>query len=499
MTGSLDILFINPPYERLKGFTLGSLPNGILGLATFLNKKGFNSLVYDADTNAEEGLLAYNNKNRAESQNEYAKNIDDKNHPVWAEIKETIERLDPHFVGITLMTPTLHSGLMIARIAKKLKKIVLVGGPHINIINEKALEIDCVDFAFFGEAEYSVTEFLNSYPDNNKLRDLKGLGFKNGLNTYYNGFSDRIENLDELPHPDRDLLVYKERYQVIGLSTIMASRGCPFKCSFCASVPIWKQNVAFRSPEHIVEEIKSLHFKYKTRTFRFFDDTFTAKKSNVIKLCKVLIGVFGDNFFSWSCLSKVSAIDDEVLSWLRRAGCNEIHLGVESGSDKILKRMHKGITLKQVEKAVQLSKNYNFWVHTFFMIGLPYETLEDMRSTINFMKKIKPDSINLCTFTPYPGTELYNYCVDRKLIEHDDNYEMFLHVGHHSTTNYFLEFVDKDDYKKVLDEILELTTKISNSITYKKFMFRVRRLTLDKIARKLQIKTKAMLLKFSTN
>jgi hypothetical protein len=115
------------------------------------------------------------------------------------------------------------------------------------------------------------------------------------------------------------------------------------------------------------------------------------------------------------------------------------------------------------------------------------------------MKKIKPDSINLCTFTPYPGTELYNYCVDRKLIEHDDNYEMFLYVGHHSTTNYFLEFVGKDDYNKVLDEILELTTKISNSLTYKKFMFRVRRLTLNGIARKLRIKTKAMLLKFSTN
>jgi len=492
MTRSLDILFINPPYERLKGFTLGSLPSGILGLATFINKKGLNSLVYDADTNADEGLLAYNNKNRAESQKEYAKNLDDENHPVWAEIKETIERLDPHFVGITLMTPTLHSGLMIARIAKKLKKIVLVGGPHINIINEKALEIDCVDFAFFGEAEYSVTEFLNSYPDNNKLRDLKGLGFKNGLNTYYNGFSDRIKNLDELPHPDRDLLVYKERYQVIGLSTIMASRGCPFKCSFCASVPIWKQNVAFRSPEHIVEEIKSLHIKYKTRTFRFFDDTFTARKSNVINLCKALIDVYGEKFFSWSCLSKVSAIDEDVLSWLRRAGCNEIHLGVESGSDKILKRMHKGITLRQVENAVQLSKEYNFWVHTFFMIGLPYETLEDMRSTIKFMKKIKPDSINLCTFTPYPGTELYDYCVNRKLIHHDDNYEMFKCVGHHSTYNYFLENVSRDDYKEILDEILNLTSSISNTVTIKKFCYRVKSLTLEKLKRKLKLKIKIL-------
>jgi len=202
--------------------------------------------------------------------------------------------------------------------------------------------------------------------------------------------------------------------------------------------------------------------------------------------------VFGDKFFSWSCLSKVSAIDDEVLSWLRRAGCNEIHLGVESGSDKILKRMHKGITLKQVENAVHLSKKHNFWVNTFFMIGIPYETLEDMRSTITFIKKIKPDSINLCTFTPYPGTELYDYCVNRKLIQHDDNYEMFKYVGHHSTSNYFLENVSRDDYKKILDEILNLTSSISNAVTIKKLCYRVKSLTLEKLKRKLKLKIKIL-------
>ena len=501
MTGNLDILFINPPYERLKGFSLGSVPNGILGLATYLNKEGYNTLVYDADTNYNEGLMTYNNKNRAETQNEYAKNVDDDSYYVWHEIRDVISDLDPRYIGITLKTPTIHSSLKIAKIAKELGKIVLAGGPHVNIIQEKALELENVDYVFFGEGEKSVLKYLKSYPDSEKLKKIRGIGFKNGKESYYGGFSERISDLDTLPFPERKYLIFIERYVNTDLSTIMASRGCPFKCTFCASVPIWGQNAVFRSPDHIISEIKDLHDKYKVREFRFFDDTFTAKKTNIISFCKRLIEVYGDKYFDWYCLSKVNAIDEDVLYWLRRAGCSQIHLGVESGSERILKLMKKGITPEQVEKAVNLARKYNFWVHTFFMTGLPYETLDDMRQTINFIRKVKPDSINLCTFTPYPGTELYDYCIENKLIEHDDSYEMFKHIGHHSTSNYFLENVSKEEYQEVLKEMLELTTNMSNAMTYRKFSYRLRTLTLEKFKRKIKLKIKMLFLNigFFTN
>ena len=277
MANKLDILLINPPYERFKGLSFCGLPSGILGLATYINQCGFKALVYDVDTNVD-GNVSYDNKGRAESQNEYAKKIDDDSFYVWKEIRETIQSLDPTFVGISLKTPTLHSGLKIAKIAKEIGKTVLIGGSHVTIAGEKILELDLIDFAFYGEGEFAVVDFLKFYPDLDKLSSIKGLGFKNGSKIVFNGFSDRIIDLDSLPFPDRYLLVFKERYQKSGLTSIMASRGCPFKCAYCASVPIWGRQAVFRSPSHILEEIKYLHNTYNIKEFTFFDDTFTAKK-----------------------------------------------------------------------------------------------------------------------------------------------------------------------------------------------------------------------------
>jgi len=499
VTGNMDILFINPPYERLKGFSLESVPNGILGLATYVNQNGYKALVYDVDTNATESFLSYNNKNRAESQGEYAMRIDDDEYYIWKEVQDTIRKLDPKFVGITLMTPTLHSGLKVSGIAKGLGKVVLAGGPHVNIVQDAILKLNEIDYCFFGEAEFAIVEFFKSYPDIEKISHIRGIGFKVSKKTIYNGISERITNLDSLPYPDRELLIYRERYLKTGLSSIMASRGCPFNCSFCASVPIWGRNAEFRSPEHIVKEIKHLHDTYEVKEFRFFDDTFTVKKENVINFCKILIDTFGKKYFKWWCLSRINSIDENVLFWLREAGCTQIHYGVESGSDRILKLMHKAITIKQVESVVALTKKHGFWVNTFFIIGIPYEKIEDMRKTIDFIKKIKPDSVNLCTFTPYPGTELYNYCVKKRLIKHDDSYEMFKYIGHHSSENYFLEDVSREDYKKLLDEILELTTNVSNSITIRKFMYRFKMLTFGKIARKSNLKIRKMLISINKN
>jgi anaerobic magnesium-protoporphyrin IX monomethyl ester cyclase len=498
MGNELDILLINPPYERFKGLSFCGLPSGILGLATYINQCGFKAMVYDVDTNLD-GSVSYDNKGRVEGQDEYAKKIDDDSFYVWKEIRDTIQSLDPAFVGISLKTPTLHSGLKIAKIAKEIGKPVLIGGPHVSIVGEKILELDLIDFVFFGEGEVSVVEFLKSYPDIDKLGNIKGLGLKNGGKNVFNGYSERIMDLDSLPFPDRELLVFKERYQKAGLTSIMASRGCPFKCTYCASVPIWGRDAVFRSPEHIIEEIKYLHENYKVKEFMFFDDTFTAKKKNVIKLCKLLIDDFGKRYFSWICLSHASAIDEEVLYWLKKAGCNRIDLGVESGSDRILKLMHKGLTLKQAECAITLAKRNKFLVHTFFMIGLPYETMDDMKRTINFIKRTKPDAINLCTFTPYPGTELYNYCIDKGLLKHDDSYGIFKYIGHHSRYNYFLENVNKEDYLKILDEILELTTKISNSLTLRKIVYRIKILSLEKIKRKLKLELNRFIAKYQSN
>jgi anaerobic magnesium-protoporphyrin IX monomethyl ester cyclase len=486
-TGGIDILLINPPYERLKGFTIASIPNGILGLGTYLNSLGYKAAVWDADTSYDEGVLTYDNENRASAQNNYAASLENDSLYVWQEIRETIERFNPKFVGITLMTPTLHSGLKIAQIAKDLGKTVLVGGPHVNIVQAKVLRYDVIDFAFFGEGENSLPKFMAAYPDLEEIKKIPGLGYRRGEEIVFNGFAERIKNLDEYPHPDRDILVFKERYMPSELATIMASRGCPFKCTFCASVPIWGRNTIYRSPEHIVAEIEELHKRYNTRQFRFFDDTFTVNRKKMIGVCKLLVEKFGDRYFSWWCLSTVSSIDDEVLYWLRRAGADQVHLGIETGSEKVMETIQKGTTKDQARDAILLAKKYGFWVNTFFITGFPFEEEEDIRETMEFIKEVQPDSVNLCTFTPYPGTVLYDTCVEKGLMIPDEDFEQFKYIGHHSSSNFFMYTMTQERYGELRDELLKLTTEISEKMTLRKFHYRLKNLTFKKVVRKLRL------------
>ncbi|MCK5340494.1 MAG: radical SAM protein [Desulfobulbaceae bacterium] len=490
-----DLLLINPPYERLKGFAVGSLPNGILGLATYVNACGFSSLVYDADTSDDGGYQLYTAKNRAESQGSYVEALEDDNHPVWQEVKKTIEKYNPSYVGVSLMTPALHSALKVMAIAKELGKKVLIGGPHVNIVKEKAFNLDYWDYIFWGEAEFSAVEFLKAAEDRDKLKKIKGLGFIEDGRQVFTGKPDRIADLDSLPYPRRDYLLFKERYGKAELATIMASRGCPFSCTYCASVPIWGRKVAFRSAGHIIEEIKYLLDEFGINEFRFFDDTFTIKKKNLVDFCELLIENFGERYFSWWCLSHVSAINKDTLTLLQRAGCDQIQIGVESGSQEIVDRITKRMKLTDVEEAIALAKSMGMWVHTFFLIGLPYETRENMRQTINFLKKIKPDSINLCTFTPHPGTALYGYCLDKGLLEEDEDYEMYKYVGHHSINNYFLESVSREDFKEICLEIFALVAELNSRLNFRKLKYRLKTLSVSKLKRRILIYWNMFMLK----
>ena len=119
-----------------------------------------------------------------------------------------------------------------------------------------------------------------------EIRNIIGIGYRTAHERVFNGFGDRVQNLSEFPFPDRDLLLYPGRYLPRDFATIMASRGCPYKCTFCASVPIWGRTTIFREPEHIVAEISYLHDRFGTREFRFMDDTFTVARKKLIEVCQ---------------------------------------------------------------------------------------------------------------------------------------------------------------------------------------------------------------------
>jgi anaerobic magnesium-protoporphyrin IX monomethyl ester cyclase len=544
MAEKARVLFINPPYERLKGLTVESIPMGLLSLATVLKERGYTPKVYDADTSFAPAQFAYDNTRRAETQAVYLKNLQNDELAVWQEIRQVIKDFHPDIVCVTLLTPAFSSFKKVLEIVDKLnpRPLLLAGGPHVTICKEAALQDHPqIDFGFVAEAELTLVEFLGHFyspspktPDlspgmkatgellrsplrkplgeaevgfggmnlqenpqrntatyggevhsDKKYQDVKGLLYREQGRILYSGDRAFIDNLDSLPFPDRSLLHNEQLYRPAKLAQLMTSRGCPFECTFCASVPLWQRRVRRRSPAKLLEEVEYVLDRYHIRSFEFWDDTFTTSKKDVLEFCRLINRRYPIRKPVWKCLTNINCLDEEILDNLKRAGCCSVSIGIESGSDRILKLMKKKITTDQVRRVVKMIKSKGFWIDAFFMVGIPQETEEDIRASIDFIKELQPDTVNLCTFTPYVGTELYRYVVDKGFLTAGD-YGVYDRIGHHSTFNYFLENIPRERYQVLLKEILDVATSMTNRNTPRKYWLKLQKVTWEKIIYRLK-------------
>ncbi len=215
-------------------------------------------------------------------------------------------------------------------------------------------------------------------------------------------------NLDVLPYPARNLVNFND-YIADGLLPnaveIMGSRGCSHRCFFCSSSHFFGQWRA-RSPEDIIKEMKFLlkrHFQI--RSFLFYDDNFTLSKPRVIKLCQLLIDE-GLSKYKWNCLARADQVSEEMLKLMKKAGCQKISYGIESGSPRILKNINKNLNLKMAKEAIKLTKKAGIEALAFFMIGNPGETERSIQQSVEFAKELNPTSTLWSITQIYPGTEL---------------------------------------------------------------------------------------------
>lgn len=469
----MRVLLIYPPYERLKGFKVNIFPYNLGQLATCLEQDNHFARIYNADASplTRKAHKEYSEKNRASSQSDYVNSILDMQNPVWNEIRKTISDFHPDIVGITCMTATFPSALKVARIVKSIngKLPVVIGGCHPTVMPMDVIKRAEVDFVVKGEGELPLVQLCN-YLDRRggiELNDIKGLFYKENGRNIQNKPNDFIPDLNTLPMIRRDLLLFPEIYDSDSYGKIMASRGCPYECSFCSSPAIWKKRVRYRSPEKINEELNYLKKEFKVYRFSFWDDTFTANKNRVLEFCNLLIK--NNTRFAWSCFVRANTVDLEILRRLKRAGCYAISMGIESGSDKVLNLIKKRITVDMVRKAAKLIKEEGFLLSSFWMMGLPFETEEDMKKTINLMQELDLDHINFCTFVPEPMTELYSLCVEEGLLEKDIDWATKLDLSHHSTENYFNKNVSKERFKEILQNALKVVESCNKRTLEKKF------------------------------
>lgn len=228
---------------------------------------------------------------------------------------------------------------------------------------------------------------------------------------------DTLVNLDDLPFPARYMIdneLYRSPETRNKLTIIVTSLGCPYKCIFCSVPALTGTSVRYRSPDNVVAELKECIEKYDIREFLFHADTFTLNKRWTIDLCRQIIDS-GLNI-RWGCNSRVDSIDDERLTWLKKAGCWVIGFGVESGNDDHLKQMKKGATGSQAREAIRLCRKHGIRSHAFFAFGFPWDTEASIRELIEFARELDPDFFDFNVAFPLPGTELDDMLDKKNLI-----------------------------------------------------------------------------------
>jgi anaerobic magnesium-protoporphyrin IX monomethyl ester cyclase len=211
--------------------------------------------------------------------------------------------------------------------------------------------------------------------------------------------------------------------------TMLTSRGCPYRCNYCISSVMWgKGSVRYRSAGSVLKEMAECMERYDAREFNFHDDLFVNRKQRLIDICRGMMEL--ESPVGWICMARADAIDEETIRWMKRAGCQKIAFGIESGSQTILKSMNKKLDISKARGAFELCRKYDIKTGASFMIGYLNETEGTIRETIEFMKELDADTVSVFQASPYPGTGFYQEAAARGFIRTDFKWEDFALVTH---------------------------------------------------------------------
>lgn len=317
---------------------------------------------------------------------------------------------DFDMVVIFTSTPGFKNDILLASDLKNAYPDILIGlvGPHTTALPEDSLKQGTtVDFVAIGEFDYTILEIAQGMP----LSEVRGIAYRKGHEIIVNPGREMIQDMDALPSVldvyKRDLTIenYFIGYLLHPYLSLYTGRGCSGKCTFC----LWPQTIAGRryrkrSVNRVVDEMKRAKEMFpQVKEFFFDDDTFTSDFRRTEEIAKGLgrVGII------WSCSSRAN-VPEKTLAIMKDNGLRLVMVGVESGSDQILKNIKKGLTTNQIKRFMKTCRKLGIVTHATFVLGLPGETRETIEQTIRFAKEIDPDTIQVSIATPYPGTELYD-------------------------------------------------------------------------------------------
>ena len=371
--------------------------------------------------------------------------------------RDALSRIKPDFVGFSMQTPIAKDGFEAISMTRKMlpDAKIIVGGAHPTVADISGNKN--IDFIVKGEGELSMLKIVQG---NEKQRVIAG---------------EPISDLDDLPFPDRDMNIpYIEKNREIEL---MVSRGCPYNCMFCQPTQrrLFGSSVRMRTPNNVIWEIRTLIARFgKDNLFYFLDDTFTWNPAWLKDFCRLAKPLN----IRWKCSTRVNLIDGDKLAMMKDAGCVFINYGVESGSQRILDFMRKGITVRQIEKAFEQTHKAGILCHAFIIVGTPTETKNDLDATLELVKKIHPDGLQISIMTPMPGTDMEKYCKEKGILNISDSDEYNYCMNSYPIK---LKHLTEDDLKTTKDKLMKTWSmfrlknvwKYLNNIWVFFFLFRI--------------------------
>ncbi len=315
---------------------------------------------------------------------------------------ETIVRAceDADIIGMSCTSPQYKHGLQLANQVKNEDNRIVFGGFHPSALPDLVTREPSVDIVVVGEGEKAMLQLV---------RDIDQ-GEKESKRMYH---CDFIEDLDTIPFPDRKTIRNERnidqayRDNGIRITSVLTSRGCPYRCAFCCSRTVWQRRTRTRSVQNVIEEIEQLVKDWHIQFLKFSDDTFTHSKKWTVDFCRLKTEMGID--LPYGCNAHVNTIDEEMLKHLAESNCKELWYGVESGSPDILNDMHKSSSVERIKKVFGLTKDYGIKTRAYFLLGMPNETIEDIRMTEELCDEIKPDVVGFSLLSPFPCNEYYDH------------------------------------------------------------------------------------------
>jgi len=351
--------------------------------------------------------------------------------------QDKLKAYGPDIIVLEASTPSFENDI---KVIKEIKlsldscRIVL-SGPHASVFAGDILrEHEFIDYILVGEYEYILFDLINCLKKNSGFDEVSGLAYRENNKVKISKRRPTISKLDDLPWPFREgLPIYNYNDGFCGLAVpnvqVLASRGCPYQCSFCIlPQAIYGENVhRKRMPARVIDEIQYLLKEYNFKAIYFDDDVFNVDRNYVFAICRKLRERNINT--PWAVMAKVDLMDKNLLVEMRNSGLYAVKYGIESADQNVLEFCRKKLDLDKAKEIIKTTKNLGIKVHLTFCLGLPKENRRSIGKTIDFIDEVEPDSLQISFATPFPGTDYFSYVKDNgyllseKWSDYDGNYK----------------------------------------------------------------------------